>query len=87
MNEAIKYLKFLSNSIDNIIDLINGADVEFKIDFEKTLRLYDQLRHESLEEFCQNEAFGYFMSHGNNTQKNRDLYAKTIKEYILLKRH
>lgn len=84
-----KYLSFLkkvSDQFDDIIYQINGADIEIKIDFEKTLKLYDKLKHEDLSEFCQNEAFGYFLVHGNNTKKNRQMYAKAIEEYIKLKR-
>ena len=36
-----------------------------------------------LSDFCENEAFGYFLGRRNDSIQNRKILAQKIKEYIL----
>lgn len=54
--------------------------------FSESFKLYLNLnKYENIDDFCENEAFGFLFSIDKNSSKNRKLYASKLKEYILYK--
>ena len=86
-NKALRYLQNLRDQINLFIDHVNGAENTFNIDFENVLETYTQISiskpYMDLDEFCENEAFGYFISRNDDTKENRELFAKILKLYIV----
>lgn len=88
MKENYKNLiRKINNGIDMFIDKVNGADNQVKIDFRKAIKTYNQLERGKkimdLDEFCENEAFGYYFCREDDSHENRLKYARSLKILIL----
>lgn len=52
--------------------------------FRKSYELFTKLKnHENLDNFCENEAFGFLFSTEHDSIQNRESYTRLLKAYII----
>ncbi len=74
---------FISNC-KSINDMSTFPAIILKKYLKKSLQLYSILkRHENIDDFCANEAFGLLFSTTNDSIENRKMYTNLLKAYII----
>lgn len=74
---------FISN-YKNTLDMNTCPTNIIERYFKKSLELYLKLkRHENIDDFCENEAFGLLFSTTNDSMENRRIYTNKLKAYII----